>query len=67
MNKGRFDQPFADGAAFCFQGGSRQTSRDAVRKVRLKTVEIIVEEKDWKPGSLQYHDEDIVPVISIIF
>ncbi len=37
--------------------------KDTARKVRLKTVEIVVEEKEWKPASLQYRDEDIVPVI----
>lgn len=35
---------------------------DERRGVRLKTVEIVVEEKMWKP-SLRYRDVDIVPVI----
>ena len=35
---------------------------DEKRGVRLKTVEIIVEEKPCRP-SLRYHDEDVVSVI----
>jgi len=36
---------------------------DKKRGVRLKTVELIVEEKAWKP-SLPYKDEEIVSVIA---
>lgn len=35
---------------------------DECRGVRLKTVEIVVEEKACKP-SLRHRDEDIVPII----
>lgn len=35
---------------------------DVIRGVRLKTVEIIVDEKPGKP-SVRYRDENIVPVI----
>jgi len=35
---------------------------DENRGVRLKTVEIVVEEKPWKP-SLRLREEEIVPVI----
>ena len=35
---------------------------DERRGVRLKTVEIVVEEKSWKPSS-RYRDGDIVPLI----
>jgi hypothetical protein len=35
---------------------------DEIRKVRLKTVEIVVEEKAWEPSS-RFKDEDIVAVI----
>jgi hypothetical protein len=35
---------------------------DESRGVRLKTVEIVVEEKAWK-SSFHYRDEDIVKVI----
>jgi hypothetical protein len=35
---------------------------DEIRGVRLKTVEIVVEEKAFKP-SFRYRDEDVVPVI----
>ncbi|HEY6009797.1 MAG TPA: hypothetical protein VIU40_15835 [Geobacteraceae bacterium] len=35
---------------------------DKSRGVRLKTVELVVEEKGWK-SSLRYRDGDIVPVI----
>lgn len=34
---------------------------DESRGVRLKTVEIVVEEKPWQP-SLRFRDEEIVPV-----
>jgi hypothetical protein len=37
--------------------------KDAGRKVRVKTVEIIVEEKEYMSGSLPYRDEDIVQVM----
>lgn len=35
---------------------------DESRGVRIKTVEIVVEEKVWKP-SLRFRDEDMVPII----
>lgn len=35
--------------------------KDKSRGIRLKTVEIIVEKKEWKPA-LGYRDEDIVPL-----
>jgi hypothetical protein len=35
---------------------------DEHRGVRLKTVEIVVEEKPWQPR-LRLRDEDIVPVL----
>jgi hypothetical protein len=35
---------------------------DEIRGVRLKTVELVIEEKPWK-HSLQLGDTDIVPVI----
>ena len=36
---------------------------DEKRGVRLKTVELVVEEKAWKP-TLRYRDDDIVSVIA---
>lgn len=36
---------------------------DEIRGVRLKTVEIVVEEKPWKPFS-RLRDEDIVPIMA---
>ena len=36
---------------------------DENRGVRLKTVEIVVEEKPWKPF-LRYRDEDMVSIIA---
>lgn len=35
---------------------------DEIRGVRLKTVELVVEEKPWQPR-MQHRDEDIVPVM----
>ena len=35
---------------------------DEIRGLRLKTVEIVVEEKPWQP-SLRLRDEEIVPVV----
>lgn len=35
---------------------------DESRGVRLKTVEIVVDEKPWQPG-LRFRDEEMVPVL----
>jgi hypothetical protein len=36
---------------------------DEARGVRLKTVELVVEEKPWQPRH-RFHDEDMVPVVN---
>jgi len=35
---------------------------DKARGLRMKTVELVVEEKPWQPGQ-RFHDDDMVPVL----
>lgn len=35
---------------------------DAARRKRIKTVELIVEEKDWEPSLPKFGENDLVPV-----
>jgi len=35
---------------------------DEARGVRMKTVELVVEEKPWQPRQ-RFHDDDMVPVL----
>lgn len=35
---------------------------DEPRKKRLKTIELVIEESDWRPPKLKFRDDDLVSV-----